>query len=281
MLQNSALSEQPFFFAANGYRVFAVMHYPKRDVPRGVFVFCHPFAEEKLWSHRVYVNFARELARRGFAALRLDYMGHGDSDGQFFDSDVDSELADIRAAIAYARAEFTGIEVCGLFGLRLGASLAAVVADQDPAINKLILWDPIIDGERYVSEMFRSNLATQMAAYGKIVEPRELLIEKLMRGEGFNIDGYDMSKAMYEGLQKLTLANVAHRFSGDVLIVQIGKPGQPIKREMQALAESYAHPTTVTAVEEPFWREIRTFYSRAENLFSPSLEWLDKATAHV
>ena len=45
------------------------------------FVFCHPLTEEKLWTHRVFVTFARELAAAGHTVLRFDYRGNGDSDG--------------------------------------------------------------------------------------------------------------------------------------------------------------------------------------------------------
>ena len=73
------MSESPFFFPRGDARLFGVLHRPSGPVSRSGFVLSHPFAEEKLWSHRVFVSFARALAGRGLAVLRFDYAGAGDS----------------------------------------------------------------------------------------------------------------------------------------------------------------------------------------------------------
>ena len=70
--------EQPFFDGTGDSRLFAFAHHPV-GASRGNVVFCHAFAEEKLWSHRVYVTFARELAQAGYGVLRFDMRGEGDS----------------------------------------------------------------------------------------------------------------------------------------------------------------------------------------------------------
>ena len=69
------MKETPFFFSNQGQNLFGVLHEPCTDGRQTGFLLCYPFAEEKLWVHRVYVNFARELARRGYPVLRFDYMG--------------------------------------------------------------------------------------------------------------------------------------------------------------------------------------------------------------
>ena len=48
--------------------------------PGGI-VFCHPFGEEKLWTHRVFVTFARRLAAAGHAVLRFDHRANGEQMG--------------------------------------------------------------------------------------------------------------------------------------------------------------------------------------------------------
>ena len=75
------MKEKPFIFPNGSYNLFGILHEPEIESNGEGFVFCSPFAEEKLWAHRVFVNFARELARLGYTVLRFDYMGHGDSEG--------------------------------------------------------------------------------------------------------------------------------------------------------------------------------------------------------
>ena len=65
---------------------------------RGGVLLCHAFAEEKLWSHRVYVTFARELAALGYAVLRFDFRGEGDSDLEFEQATISTRIADVITA---------------------------------------------------------------------------------------------------------------------------------------------------------------------------------------
>ena len=122
--------EEPLFFPSEGYRLFGVLHSPvdgKRENTKVGLVFCDPFAEEKLWAHRIYVNMARYLAENGIWALRFDCMGHGDSEGEFEESTVETRLRDIRNAVRFLK-EQSGVDRIGLLGLRFGGTLAAIAA---------------------------------------------------------------------------------------------------------------------------------------------------------
>ena len=65
-------------------------------------------AEEKLWTHRVFVSYARQLAAAGYPVLRFDLTGHGDSEGSFSDASMATLCADLRRAIQEAR-RLTGV----------------------------------------------------------------------------------------------------------------------------------------------------------------------------
>ena len=97
------MTETPFFFPNGSTSLFGVFHEPPGPSSKSAFVFCHPWGEEKLWAHRGFVSFARTLAADGHPVLRFDYMGNGDSDGEFADSTLQTALADVRAAIAEVR----------------------------------------------------------------------------------------------------------------------------------------------------------------------------------
>ena len=112
--------EKPYFFERGDRRIFGVLHFPEiLDNGCGV-VFCHSLFEEKLWAHRVFVNFARHLARSGYTVLRFDATGHGDSDGDDGDMCWTSLQSDLEKAVSEIR-RIGNVRRIGLLGLRVGA----------------------------------------------------------------------------------------------------------------------------------------------------------------
>ena len=253
--------------------MFAVLHEGANGAPRTPFVFCHPLAEEKLWAHRVFVTFARELAARGHSVLRFDYMGNGDSDGDFSESSVSTALADVRCAIGFLE-NHCG-RPSGLLGLRMGSTIASLVAEE-ATIEELILWAPVVDGARYMQELLRVNLTTQMAVHKEIREDREALATRLRAGQTVNVDGYEMALPMFEQVSAISLASGSKRHAGRTLIAHVDRQPQRVPPEVQRLAGLYPLGTLVSVEEEPFWKEIQRFYQRAPNLFYSTLEWLEQ-----
>ena len=276
------VSEEPFFFTRGNSRLFGLWHLPERDRSRTAFLMSHPFGEEKLWSHRVFVSVARALAGRGHAVLRFDYVGAGDSTGTTADVSLSTYLDDIAAALDVMRARELGFERVGLVGLRLGATIATLFAERAattcPFLKDapLISWDPIMDGENYFQELLRSNLATQLAVYGKVKESREVMKDRIRSGGTDNVDGYEIGQALFESCARrelLTLEPKKH--DGPTLVVQIAATEKQNERsELRALAGAYKRGTFARATEQPFWREIKPFYARALNLQQVTLDWL-------
>lgn len=264
---SAPVKETPFFFHSGSHALFGLLHEPPAGRTGDTFVFCHPFGEEKLWSHRVYVSFARTLADAGHAVLRFDYMGNGDSDGLFEHSTLTTAQADVRAAIEQAR-QLTGAERVHLLGLRLGATIASLVAEQSSDVDRLILWSPIVDGARYMQELLRINLTTQMAMYKEVRQDREALVAIMEGGDTVNVDGYELSHRHYSEVSAVKLAAGPKRHMGPCLVVHIDRqPGRPAG-ELQQLADTYSHGSLVFAQEEAFWKEIAKFYHVAPNLYA-------------
>jgi uncharacterized protein len=279
------VSEEPFFFARGNEQLFAMLHRGPAAAPRAGLVMCHPFGEEKLWSHRVFVSFARALAARGTAVLRFDFLGAGDSSGTTPDTSLETHLADLEAAIAALRERVPSIERVGLAGLRLGAGIAALYAERAAERGgaspldgaPLVLWDPVLDGESHFQELLRSNLSTQLSVFGKVLETREVLQEKIRAGHTVNVDGYEIGPSLFSSCARADLLTTdAKRHRGRVLVVQIVANEKQIAREdLHALARAYAAGESARATEQPFWREIKPFYGRAPNLQQITLDWLE------
>ncbi|HET7217704.1 MAG TPA: alpha/beta fold hydrolase, partial [Vicinamibacterales bacterium] len=183
------MTETPLYFAGGDHALFGLMHEPagfRAGVP---FVFCHPLCEEKLWAHRVFVSFARELAAAGHPVLRFDYSGNGDSDGDFSTLSLGSIARDVRRAIAMVR-EKTGAPKVHLLGLRFGGLIASLAAEDAADVDRLILWSPVVDGSRYMQELLRVNLTTQLAIHKEVRQDRAALVAVMEQGGSVNVDGY-------------------------------------------------------------------------------------------
>ncbi|MFM0203768.1 esterase [Paraburkholderia fungorum] len=115
---------------------------------------CSPFGYEALCAYRGWSELAEALAAgAGIPALRFDYPGTGDSKGNEEDPHLFRAWIDsIKAAAAYLRAA-TGVERLIFCGVRLGATLAAIAADEMGGVDSLVMVAPVITGKRYVREL--------------------------------------------------------------------------------------------------------------------------------
>lgn len=267
--------ETPFFFAGCRGKLFGVLHDASGQSDRTPFVFCHPFGEEKLWTHRVFVTFARELAKAGHAVLRFDYAGNGDSDQDFHESSIETALADIASAIDEVKGRLQSRRV-NLLGLRLGATLAWQAAATRTDVDTLIMWAPIVDGDRYLQELLRANLTTQLAVYREVREDREALLARLAAGETVNIDGYEVSRDMADQLARLKLAP-AQSAHTRCLIAQVERSAAaPVAAALAAFCQHVAGSEVCVTQEEPFWKEIQRFYDSAPNLSTITRQWMER-----
>jgi uncharacterized protein len=268
--------ETPSFLLVDGERVYSVLH-ASAGVPRGGFLFCHPLGEEKLWAHRVFVDFARRLARAGWAVLRVDFRGEGDSDRPFAGTDFQTRIRDASEALAVLRNGLPPGARVGLLGLRFGCAIAATVAAQPGSgVDRLVLWDPVVKGAPYMQSLLMVNLAFQMALHRKVIEDRKALVDKMRRGDTVNIEGYALSFSLFEQACEVDLAKSMGRFAGRGLVVQIGPEGAPVRKEFQELLAQCDRLQLAQAAEEPFWRELKNYYQRADRLAAVTQRWIEE-----
>jgi exosortase A-associated hydrolase 2 len=274
MSERTPVHEEYQFLNLNGERIFAAHYRSAQHTSRAV-VMCHPMGEEKLWAHRVFVSFARDLASIGFDVLRFDFRGEGDSDRAFEHADFETRIGDTCLAVDTVRELNPAATEVTLLGLRLGASVAAAAAARRSDVARLILWDPVVDGAAYMQTVLRANLMFQMALHRKVIENRDALVARLARRESVNIDGYELTEPLYQQVSGFHLADVLMQFSGMTLIVQVNQGEAQVKPELANLAETNDRCRVEAVQEEPFWREIKTFYQRASELTRVSLQALE------
>jgi len=271
--------EIPRYFNNKRHRLFGFVHEPMSlsyNIRKGI-VFCHPFAEEKITSHRVMVNLARSLCSIGYFVFRFDYMGNGDSDGDFSDTSIETNLSDIICGINYFKIN-SYIEKISLLGIRFGATLACLISEVLDEIDQNILIQPIVQGEEYLYQCLRSNIATQMMTYGKVVKSRDDLIKELENNIPVNIDGYLITKEMYQQIKMIDLKKRHCNNHRNILLIQISKREGQITNEYKQLIASFEkngdNILTKTTVENNFWTDSKIYYPAANKLASDLIEYL-------
>ncbi len=150
------MTSGPVYFGAEDRPIFGWLHLPN-EASRGAdalaVVLCNPFGYESMCTNRSLRHFAEAFARAGVPSLRFDYDGTGDSAGSDFDPDrVRAWLGSVHSAIDFIEARTGARRVC-LFGLRLGATLAAAAAAERSDAVGLVAAVPIVSPERYVREL--------------------------------------------------------------------------------------------------------------------------------
>lgn len=156
------------FFQAHDRELLAAVHLsPRLHARSAAVLLCNPFGEEAARAHRAYRVMARKLEDAGYAAMRFDYAGTGDSSGDIDDFGVDAWIEDIEAAADVLRRE-SGVSRTVLVGLRLGATLAALCAQRGRLrAAHVVLWDPVVDGAQYLRELRRAHRAYMDAEFGR------------------------------------------------------------------------------------------------------------------
>ncbi|WP_026962738.1 alpha/beta hydrolase family protein [Alicyclobacillus herbarius] len=104
----------------------------------------HGFTGNRLEPHRMFLKISRMLEGIGYASFRFDFMGSGESDGNFEDMTLSTEIADAHVILdrvkQHPRVDANRIV---LLGLSMGGLVASLVAGDRPEdVWRLILLAP-------------------------------------------------------------------------------------------------------------------------------------------
>jgi uncharacterized protein len=137
-------SEQPVQFQNHGQTLRGILHSPGTSsggtqVRRRAVVFLHGWSGCRLGPHRMFVAMARQLTTDGFHALRFDFRGRGESDGQQARTSIHSMVSDAIAA-AHFLLYATPAERIVLLGICSGGKVAMASAADIPFVADLALW---------------------------------------------------------------------------------------------------------------------------------------------
>lgn len=201
----------PQWFGELPRPLFGWLHAPDGHEVRCGVALCPPIGYEATCAHRTLIDLADALADAGFAALRFDYAGTGDSAGANDDPDwVPGWRASAQVALAWLGANVGG--PVAAVGMRIGATLVAELDGSHPLAGA-VLWDPVTSGRAYVRQL----RALQLLGLEGILPPA-------VDDGSLTVAGTVFHAAALEQLRALTLPDLATRTAPTLVLVRPEHP---------------------------------------------------------
>jgi alpha-beta hydrolase superfamily lysophospholipase len=206
-------SVEPFYFGALEAELFGAYHAPQNRATRacGV-VLCQSMGEEYIRFHRACRHLAERLAMLGFPVLRFDWYGCGDSAGEAEQGRLARWRTDLAEALGEIRRRAGVATVC-LFGVRLGGSLAMLVGAERGDVDSMVLWDPVISGTGYLTELASGHQTMLRQAHVRPQSPRS-------SAACVEILGFPLAEAMRRDLEGLDLIAIPRPPARRVLLME-------------------------------------------------------------
>ena len=239
-------SEQATVFSCSADQLVAVISCPQQPSPRGVLVVVGG-PQYRAGSHRQFTLLCHALAEQGITAMRFDYRGMGDSQGEA--RNFEDIRPDILAAVEAFCVKVPELREIVIWGLCDAASAALMCAHQDERIRGLVLlnpwvrtvgglakaqikhyygarlmdrafWRKVVKGEFAYAAAFRSLASAVMLALGSGRARDAVNTADAMSAGGNSGDASDsgatapLPERMADGLS---------RFKGKVLLILSGK----------------------------------------------------------
>lgn len=217
---------EPFYFGPASKPLFGCYQRPLAPTPRNCGVLlCYPLGPEYIRSHRSYRQLSARLGQAGFGVLRFDYYGCGDSGGDFENCQLSDWRESLLLAVKELKRRCPQQQVC-VVGLRLGATLSMSAVAGNGAIDALVLWDPVLDGQAYLHDLTTWHADT--LARGAI--PKRPAHE--LDATHTEILGYPFSHALMEDIARVDPLAIRQAPAKHILVIEADSTaGTPRFRE--------------------------------------------------
>ena len=259
----------PFYFGDPGRELYGVFH-PSRDRPTGAVLIVPPVGHEYVRLHRAMRQVATQCHRAGFAALRFDLTGCGDSTGSLDVATLQGWVDDGRRALAELRAR-SGPAETWIVGIRLGAVIGACAAAAEGGVSGVVLWDPMVDGREFWTE--------QRALHRRMVRHSHLRPRDRRNAGGEEILGFRWPDALVRQVEQLSPASVLARPADRVMIVEsrLDVTQQAMVTRLTALG-CVVHRRRLEALELWGWEEDLDKVHVPHRLIREIVGWLRNPT---
>lgn len=158
---------------SRGKRLSVMVHTPVGFVQETpVIVFCHGFTGDKIGNNQLTKNLATFVESLGYAAIRFDYAGSGDSEGEFAsDTSVAGWRQDLASILDWVQAQdaFKQSPLV-LYGHSLGGLVALTHPAADNRIMARILFAPVTQAVENFRDVILGPELWQQALRGESIK---------------------------------------------------------------------------------------------------------------
>lgn len=146
-----------------------------------MFVMFHGFTGNKSEHAYHFRNISRLMSKEGYASIRLDFSGNGESDGEFKDFTFDTMISEAKQIIDFAF-NYPKVEKVSLLGFSMGGGVSAIMAQEyGNKLSKLVLWSPSGNIIQLIKNRFENGV-------------------ELENGNKLTGGYFELSKEMYESV---------------------------------------------------------------------------------
>lgn len=150
------MEERVSFTSRFGEKLAGTLHLPEHPIRQGVAI-GHCFTCSR--HTRILLTICERLSESGIAALRFDFSGNGQSEGDFEKASYSKHIGEMQDAVAYLRQ--SGCEWVGLAGHSMGAAIALLTGIRDDRVKAVCTlagrYDQI-QPDRLLSQLQREEL---------------------------------------------------------------------------------------------------------------------------
>ncbi|MGD9569858.1 MAG: alpha/beta hydrolase family protein [Sedimentibacter sp.] len=133
--------QESLWIDSRGQKIFGLLEYDKpEEKGKNLVIFFHGFTGLKSAPHRMFRKVSELLSKKGYTVLRFDFIGSGDSEGDFEDMTISREVEDGLSVLKYCNENFK-IKKLYFIGYSLGGCIATILTSKSNC-DGLVLWSP-------------------------------------------------------------------------------------------------------------------------------------------
>lgn len=156
---------------SQGRRLSAMIHIPAGAEKPPVVIFCHGFTGEKVGGNQFLLQVANAVEAAGFAVVRFDFAGSGESEGSFAeDTTISGWLADLRHVVAWTKRQpaFRDSPLF-LLGHSLGGCIVLLHEAQEHPVAGRIALAPVVFPEANFRDIILGRELWEASASGETI----------------------------------------------------------------------------------------------------------------
>lgn len=127
-----------------------------------VIIFSNGYCTSFYSTNRIQKRWAQNLVDYGYKTIRYDYRGYGESEGEFIDTNLTSQIQDLASIIK--QIDNKNIKEIILIGISLGGLITKLFSDNNinPKIKKCILLCPALDFNNIYNNGYKQKIVTTL-----------------------------------------------------------------------------------------------------------------------